>query len=101
MIHPLPTRGFNWVDASEFMPEKIDSYTNCDSKGYLLEVDVRYPKELHGLHMVFRLCAKRWKLIKLKAGSNLYGKKNCVIHIRASDQDFKHGLILEKVHRVI
>ena len=32
---------------------------------------------------------------------NLYDKKKYVIHIRALDQALKHGLILEKVHRVI
>ena len=45
----LPTGGFNWVGPSEFTHDKIDSYANWDSKGYLLEVDVRYPKELHNL----------------------------------------------------
>ena len=29
---------------------------------------------------------------------NTYDKKNYVIHIRASDQALKHGLIVEKVH---
>ena len=47
MIQPLPTGGFNWVDPSEFTPDKIDSYAKCDSEGYLLEVDFKYPKELH------------------------------------------------------
>ena len=32
---------------------------------------------------------------------NLYDKKKYVIHITALDQALKHGLILEKVHRVI
>ena len=32
---------------------------------------------------------------------NLHDKKNYVIHIRASDQALKHGLILEKVLRAI
>ena len=32
---------------------------------------------------------------------NLYDKKKSVIHIKASDQALKHGLVLEKVHRVI
>ena len=32
---------------------------------------------------------------------NLHDKKNYVIHIRALDQALKHGLNLEKVHRVI
>ena len=47
MSQLLPTGGFNWVDASQFTPNKIDSYANCDEKGYLLEFDVKYPKELH------------------------------------------------------
>ena len=32
---------------------------------------------------------------------NLYDKKNYVIHVRALKQALNHGLILEKVHRVI
>ena len=47
MSQPPPTGGFEWVDPSEFTPDKTDSYTN---EGYLLEVDVRCPKELHDLH---------------------------------------------------
>ena len=31
---------------------------------------------------------------------NLYDRKNYVIHIRALDQALRHGLILEKVHRI-
>ena len=39
MDQKLPTGGFSWVDPSEFTtPDKIDSYTNWDSEGYLLEV---------------------------------------------------------------
>ena len=32
---------------------------------------------------------------------NLYDKKNYVIHIRALDQVLSHGLILERIYRVI
>ena len=32
---------------------------------------------------------------------NLYYKKRYVIHIRALDQALKHGLVLERIHRVI
>ena len=50
---PLPTGEFEWVDPSQFMP---NSYVN---DGYLLEVDIRYPKEQHDLHndLLF-LCKK-------------------------------------------
>ena len=41
-----------------YQDSKVDQYTQDvigklareDSKGYILEVDVRYSKELHGLH---------------------------------------------------
>ena len=49
MSQLLPTGGFNWVDLSEVMSDKFDSYSNCDNEGYLLGVDVKYPKELHDL----------------------------------------------------
>ena len=44
MSQLLPTRGFEWVDPSQFTPDKIDSYSNCENEGYLLEVDVKYSK---------------------------------------------------------
>ena len=31
----------------------------------------------------------------------MYGKKNCVVHIRSLKQALNHGVILKKVHRVI
>ena len=36
VIQPLPIGRFNWVDPSEFTPDKIDSYANWDSEDYLL-----------------------------------------------------------------
>ena len=42
MSQPLPTGGFKWV-----MPDEIAEHSD---KGYLLEVDIKYPKELHDLH---------------------------------------------------
>ena len=46
MIQPLPTGGFKLDDVSKFRSDNISRLAN-DSKGYLLEVDIRYPKELH------------------------------------------------------
>ena len=84
------------------MPDTIDNYVNCDSKGYLLVVDVKYPKELHDLHndLPF-VCEKMVSNRVEKLVPNLHDTENCVIHIRALNQALKHGLILEKVHRVI
>ena len=69
--------------------------------GYLLEVDVAYPKELLDYYndLPFK-CAK----IKLngveKLVPNLYHKKKYIIHI-ALAQAIDHGLVLERIHRCI
>ena len=98
MTQPLPTGGFNWVDPSEFMPDKIDSYM----KGYLLEVDVKYPKELHDLHNDLLLMCDKMKANGVKKlVSTLSDKKNHVVHIKALNQALRHELMLRKVYRVI
>ena len=50
MVQNLPTNGFLWKDAQDSAPEKIDELVQKDKRGYLLKVDVKYPKELHENH---------------------------------------------------
>ena len=70
-------------------------------KGYLLEVDVKYPKELHDSHDDLPFMCKRMKINGVeKLILNLFDKKR-YIHIRALDQASKHGLVLEHIHRAI
>ena len=47
MSQPLPTGGFKWVDVNT---NEISELATRTDKGYLLEVDVSYPKELHNPH---------------------------------------------------
>ena len=99
MFQPLPTRGFKWVDIK---PAKISNLAKCKSKGYLLEVDIRYPKELHDSHNDLPFMCERMKINGVeKLIPNLYDKKRYVIHIRALDQALKHGLVLERIHKAI
>ena len=80
----------------------INKLSKRSDKGYLLEADVKYPKELHDLHNDLPFICEKMKINGVEQlVPNLYDKKNYVIHIRALDQALKHGLILEKVHRVI
>ena len=84
---------------SRFTLDEIGKYNN---KGYLLEVDVKYPEVLHDSHNDLPFMCEKMEINKVeKLVPNVYDKKNYVIHIRALDQGLKHGLILEKVHRVI
>ena len=47
MSQPLPTGGFHWVDIH---PDEISELVNNSEKGYLLEVDLFYPRELQDYH---------------------------------------------------
>ena len=49
MSKKLPVNGFRWLDSdeiNEINEEFIKNYNENDKKGYILEVDVKYPKEL-------------------------------------------------------
>ena len=71
-------------------------------KGISLEVDVRYPKELHDSHNNLPFMCERMKINGVeKLIPNQYDKKRYVIHIRALEQALAHGLVLERIHRVI
>ena len=95
MSQPLLTGGFRWVDVSDI--NKLSK-----SKGYLLEVDVKYLKELHDLHNDFPFMCEKMEINGVeKLIPNLRDKKNYVTHIEALNQALKHGLILEKIDRVI
>ena len=99
MSQPLPTGGFRGVDIK---PDKISKLAKRKSKGYLLEVDIHYPKELHDSHNDLPFMCERMKINGVeKLIPNLYNKKRYVIHIRALDQALKHGLVLEHIHKAI
>ena len=50
MNKTLPLNGYKWADVSKFTDDFIKNYDNEGDKGYLLEVDVEYPKELLSAH---------------------------------------------------
>ena len=52
----LPTSGFKWIDPKEF---DLNKYTNNSLKGCVLEVDLKYPKELHKLHNDYPLAPNK------------------------------------------
>ena len=102
MSQKLPTGEFRWVeDLSEFTPERIHELVN-GNKGYLLEVDISYPPELHESHNDLPFLPERLELTGVtKLVPNLQNKEKYVVNISALNQALQHGLILEKVHRVI
>ena len=80
VIQLLPTGGFKWIgDVSRFTPDEIDKLVKIDNKGYLLEVDVKYPKELHHLHNELLMSASSDRLGLFSelifGGHRIYGNK--------------------------
>ena len=99
MSQPLPTGGFKWVDVN---PNEISELAIRTDKGYLLEVDVSYPKELQNQHNDLSFMCERMEINGVeKLVPNLRDKKNYVIHIQALNQVLQHGLRLDRIHRVI
>ena len=50
MIQYLPTPNYKWENPDKFNRIAIMTLDDCDNKGYIFEVDVEYPEELHDLH---------------------------------------------------
>ena len=99
----LPVNGFKWVEeSSEFNESFIKGYDENNDKGYFLEVDVEYPKNLSNHHKDLPFLPEIKKIGKCnKLVYTVQDKENYVVHIRALKQALNHGLILKKVHRVI
>ena len=88
-------------NTSKFTKEFIKNFDEDSNKGYMREVDIKYPKNLHGLHEDLSFLPERMKIGKCKKlVCNLYDKKTYVVHIRSIKQALNHGLILKKVHKV-
>ena len=103
MSQPLPVDGFERMeDLSKIDEDFIKNYDENSDKGYILEVDVEYPKNLHDLHSDLPFLPERMKIDKCKKlVCNLYDKESYFAHIRSLKQALNHGLILKKVHRIL
>ena len=99
MSQPLPTGEFKWVDVN---PDEISKLATRTDKGYILEVDVNYPKDLHDSHNDLPFMCSRMEINGVeKLVPNLRDKKSYVIHIQALNQVLQHGLRLHRIHQVI
>ena len=123
----LPMRGFKWVPQSCYnqVIEKILRGTQEPNEGYILEVDLEYPQNLHDAHNDYPLAPegveiedhqlssyqkdliqklaehgiKRCKTKKLIP--NLMKKLNYVIHSKNLKFYLLKGVVLLKIHRIL
>ena len=77
MSELLPVNRFEWIeDLAKIDKDFINYYDKDSDKGYILEVDVKYPKNLHDLHCDLPFLPERMKIGKCnKLVCNLYDKK--------------------------
>ena len=81
----------------EELKGNINKLAKEAGKGYLLEVDVSYPYDLHNLHNDLTFMCKRRKINGVqKLVLNLYNKKKYIIYISALDHVLKHKFALDK-----
>ena len=120
MIQSLPTSEFQWMeDPSGFNVKTIEDEAET---GYILEVDLEYPKELHDLHSDYPLAPEKMLIthemlspyqqsLKEELGykpakvekllPNLWNKERYVVHYRNLKFYIEQGMKLTKIHRVL
>ena len=122
MSQYLPTGGFKWVeDVSIFTEDFIKNLKDDSPIGYIMEVDLEYPDNLHDSHDQYPLAPQHLDIkedmlsdhqkklaaeLNCKVGGKklcltLDNKKNYVVHYRLLRQCLKLGMKLTKVHRVL
>ena len=123
MCKKLPYKNFKW-HYTKIDEKKVMKY-NDDDIGFILEVDLEYPKELHDLHKDYPLASEIMTVNENMLSNvqkdihkhfyekeatdektnklilNVMGKKKYVLHMSALKFYLQHGLKLKKVHRVI
>ena len=103
MSEKLPIKGFKWmINISGLDENFVNSYNKNSGKGYIIKVDVDYPRELQNLHCDLPFLPEKMVVNNTKKLIyNLQDKKDYVVHINVLKQALDHGLKLIKVHQVI
>ena len=122
MMQPLPERNFRSLSENEVSDSDANVPRVEDEEGYILEVDLEYPAELHGLYNDYPLAPERLVVTKEmiseygkhlseklgvkfsiieKLVPNFYDKKEYVLHIRNLQLYISLGMRCTKIHRIL
>jgi len=121
MCKPLPKSGFKWKRVMPTKEEILNMKENA-KYGWILEVDLEYPPELHEEHNSYPLAPEK-KVVKKEWMSDyqkrlmedldlkppdskkllltLKDKKNYIVHYRNFQFYLEQGMKLKHVHRVL
>lgn len=122
MSQPLPIGDFKWMPEREIASFDVSTVTDDADTGFILEVDLEYPPELHDLHSDYLLAPEKIEISPemlapyqlnlkdeleytpakvAKLVPNLWNKRKYVIHYRNLKQYLSLGTKLTKIHRVL
>ena len=123
MSQYLPYSGLiKWLNLKEISDFCLNSISKNSSIGYILEVDLEYPSELHELHNDYPLAAENFEFRqnmlskycfsianenRIKFGGvnklvpNLRNKSKYVVHYRNLQLYLSLGMKLAKIHRIL
>ena len=113
MSQALPTHDFRWIE-----PIDVTMVPDDAKEGYILEVDLAYPENLHDLHSDYPLAPESIVIDSsmlspycqdihtggasvAKLVPNLLPKTRYVVHYRNLKQYLSLGMVLTKIHRVM
>lgn len=104
MMQHLPIDNFVWCDET-FSTDQILNIPDDSSNGYIFEVDLKYPLNLHELHKDYPFCAENRLVPHTKNDKKLlltlFDKHKYVIHYKMLKRVLRHGLRLQKIHKVL
>lgn len=125
MSQPLPTGLMRWLEDDEMQRFELQKVSKDGEKGYMLEVDLKYPQELHESHNSYPLApshkqTQEDELSPFSRGmfSDLFGqqrtrpkttkliptlenKANYIVHYRNLQLYLELGMEITKVHRIL
>ncbi|MCG8430165.1 MAG: hypothetical protein MJA29_03220 [Candidatus Omnitrophica bacterium] len=122
MVQSLPIRNFHWLSREEINKIIWENVSETNYTGYILEVDLDYPPELHDSHNNYPLAPEKMKIINnmlspycqemkgslgiingivSKLVPTLQHKKQYILHYRNLQLYLQLGMKLRYIHRVI
>jgi len=122
MSQPLPTHDFAWLTDEEIEEFDVTEIPEDSEDGYILEVDLEYPQELHDSHSDYPLAPEEMKISTemlspyckqlhddLNLGNapvsklvpNLNHKSKYILHYRNLQLYLSLGMRLKNIHRVL
>ena len=122
MSRPLPQKNFKWVTDEDIKKFDINEVSDDSDIGYILEVDLDYPKELHDLHSDYPLAPENVTVSEnmlspysknlleclgmkptnvSKLIPNLNNKTKYILHHENLKQYLGLGMKLTKIHRIL